>query len=787
MKFSYNWLKELVDFKQTPSELADLINLHITEVETISSQAANYNGVIVAEILEINLHPNADKLKLVVLDVGRGKREEVVCGASNIEIGQKIPLAMVGAQLPGGIIKRAKIRGVESQGMICSATELGLGEESDGILVLPKQASIGRPVNEVLGLNNDSILDLKVLSNRPDYLSYVGIAREIAAVMGKKWEVPLDFKFKESSKLENTKQIKVTIKDKQACPVYSAHWVGNVEVKESPDWLKERLVSTGIRPINNLVDISNLVMLEIGQPVHIFDAAKVQGRKVIVRRAKPEEKIVTLDEQTRELNKEVLVIADSKSPVALAGIMGGANSAVSDLTQEVVVEVANFDPTTIRKGSKSIGLSTDASLRFERNLSPYLTKLAMARSLSLIQLLLPGAVIAKGDLVVGDDNIHQPTVNLQIADINNLLGTEIKKKDIVSILERLDFSVKTTTKGLQVVSPPSRLDIKDKVDLAEEVVRIWGINNVVPQMPHVIMHPPKKNHIFEEIDELKDYIAKLGFNETPSHCFIGEEWAKKLELKLDPALKLVNPLNANWTHLSSYLWPNLLQFVGKHNQEKVKLFEINTVFKPSLENDVLPQENKSLAFLSYGYQDGYRMLRGIIEELTQLSKKVKFVSVPGSAEDSYINILRIMIDNQIVGSLEEISPKLTQKLGIPTGIVWAELNLNLLLEYSSDKTMRFKQFSLYPSSSFDISIKLPMSVSTGNLIDEIEQSSSLVQTVNLFDIYQLEDKGRSVGLRITLQSYERTLNDGEIKTIESRIINLITTKYRGEIRGSESE
>lgn len=787
MKFSYNWLKELVDFKQTPNELADLINLHVTEVETVSSQTTGYNGVIVTEILEINLHPNADKLKLVVLDVGRGKREEVVCGASNIEIGQKVPLAMVGAQLPGGTIKKTKIRGVESRGMICSAAELGFKKESDGILVLSKQASVGRPVNEVLELSHDSILDLKVLSNRPDYLSYVGIAREIAAVLNKKWEMSLDFNFQESSKLESLKQIKVEVKDQQACPVYSTRWVSNIEVRESPDWLKEKLISTGIRPINNLVDISNLVMLEIGQPVHIFDAAKVKDKKVIVRRAKPEEKIITLDEQTRILNKEVLVIADSQSPIALAGIMGGAGSAISDLTKEIVIEVANFNPLTIRKGSKSIGLSTDASLRFERNLSPYLVKLAMARTLSLIQSLLPDAVIAKGNLITGDEDIQQIVIDLQGKEINNLLGTEIKEKDMASILERLDFSVKTTAKGLQVVPPPFRLDIKDKTDLAEEIARVWGIHNINPQMPHAIMQPPAKNHLFDEVNELKDHIVKFGFNEVSSHCFIGEEWAGKLELKLNPALKLANPLNANWTHLSSYLWPNLLQFVSKHNQEQVKFFEINTVFNPPTGNDILPQENKSLAILICGYPDSYRILRGVVEDIVWLSGKVKFVPVPGNVDDHYINILRIMIDNQIVGGLEGISPQLAQRLDVPVGIVWAELNLNLLLKYSSGRSTKFKQFSYYPSSTFDISIKLPMSVSTGSLIDEIKQSSLLIQTVDLFDVYQLEDEGRSVGLRIILQSHERTLNEGEIKTIESKIINLVTTKYRGEIRGSENE
>lgn len=787
MKFSYNWLKKLVDFKQTPNELADLINLHITEVETVSSQAAEYKGVIVAEILEINLHPNADKLKLVVLDIGRGKKEEVVCGASNIEIGQKVPLAMIGAQLPGGTIKKAKIRGVESQGMICSATELGLREKSDGILVLPKRASVGRPVNEILELSNDSILDLKVLSNRPDYLSYVGVAREIAAVLNKGWEVPLDFSFKENSKLGSAKQVKVVVKDKQACPVYLAHWVGDIEVKESPDWLKEKLVSAGIRPINNLVDISNLVMLEIGQPVHIFDAAKIKDKKIIVRKAKPEEKIVTLDEQIKELNKEVLVIADSQSPLALAGIMGGADSAVSDLTQEIIIEVANFDPLTIRKGSKSMGLSTDASLRFERNLSPYLVKLAMTRTLSLVQSILPDVTIAKGDLAIRGEDIQQIVINLRVENINNLLGTNIKEKDIISILKRLSFSVKTTTKGLQVVPPPFRLDIKNKTDLAEEIIRIWGIHNIDPQMPCVVMQSPNENHLFNEINELKDYIVKFGFNETPSHCFIGKEWAEKLDLKLDSALELANPLNANWTHLSSYLWPNLLQFVGKHNQGKVKLFEINTVFNPSVGTDALPQENKSLSLLICGYQDGYRMLRGMIEDLTQSSGKIRFVPIPGSVDDNYINILRIMVDSQIVGSLEEISPQLAQKLDVPVGIVWIELNLDILLQYSSDKSTRFKQFSCYPLSTFDISIKLPMSVSTGSLIDEIKQSSALIQTVDLFDVYQLENKERSVGLRITLQSHERTLNEGEIKTIESKIINLITTKYRGEIRGSENE
>ncbi|MBU1083369.1 phenylalanine--tRNA ligase subunit beta, partial [Patescibacteria group bacterium] len=422
MRFSYKWLKELVDFKETPQELADLINLHITEVETVNNKSADYSGVIVAEILAIEPHPDADKLRLPLLDIGLGKRVQVVCGASNIEIGQKVPLALVGAVLPAGKIEKTTIRGVESSGMICSAAELGLEEKSEGILVLSKTASVGRPANEFLQLSDDTILDLKVLSNRPDYLSYIGMAREISAVLSKDWTLPIKLEFTSDTTKPIRHQIEVVVKDSDLCPYYLASYASNLEVKESPDWLKDKLVSAGIRPINNLVDISNLVMLEIGQPVHIFDAKKIESKRVVVRRANPEETLLTLAGESKELTRDILVIADSHRPVALAGIMGGEESAVNDLTTEVVIESAVFNPSIIRRGSKLLGISTDASLRFERGSNPYLAKLASDRTIALIQLIIPEATIAEGLVSIGKGEQIKSTIVVSEKEISALLG-----------------------------------------------------------------------------------------------------------------------------------------------------------------------------------------------------------------------------------------------------------------------------------------------------------------------------------------------------------------------------
>lgn len=781
MHFSYKWLKELVDFKESPEELADLINLHITEVETVVNKSANYSGVIVAEILAIDPHPNADKLRLPTLDTGLGKRVQVVCGASNIEVGQKVPLALVGAILPGGKLEKATIRGVESSGMICSAAELGLAEKSEGILVLPKTASVGRPANEFLQLSDDTILDLKVLSNRPDYLSYIGMAREISAVLGKEWSIPIQLDFVTDSNKQTRNQVEVVVKDNELCSYYLARYTSNLEVKESPDWLKDKLSSAGIRPINNLVDISNLVMLETGQPVHIFDAGKIEGKRIVVRRANPEEELLTLGGEKKELSRDILVIADSHRPIALAGIMGGEHSAVSDLTSEVIIESAVFSPSFIRRGSKLLGISTDASLRFERGSSEYLAKLASDRVLSLIQLIIPEAVITEGAVVVGEDQIKRVGILVTDKEISLLLGIKVTKLQITKILEHLGFEVSEVGQTLKIVPPPWRLDIKELADIAEEVVRILGIDKIEPTMPCVVMSQPKVNPRTWQVDALKDYLVQCGFNEAPSHNFISEDRATLLGLKLNPNLKLINPLNSNWTYLSSHLWPNLLQFVADHSLNQFKFFEINQTAH-ALEDGDLPKETLTLSLVVYSGENSYRVVRGIIEEIVKSIPELKLLAVPTSGADAYINILRIVVGKEVIGSIEEISPLLANKLDVPIGSVIAELNLDELIKSGPVLSKTYKPFSIYPSSTFDLSVEFSTLTSVGSVIAEIYDCASTIKNVEVFDLYEISSDKRSIGIRVTLQANDKTLSEEDIKVAESRVNNLIATRYRGKIR-----
>ncbi len=786
MKFSYNWLKELVKFKQTPTELGDLINLHITEVESISYQSGSYNSVIVGEILEINPHPNADKLRLVKVAIGRGKELEIVCGASNIEVGQKVPLALVGSKLPGGEIKPAVIRGVKSEGMICSSVELGLEENSDGIMELTKTASVGRPVSEILSLDEDVILDLKVLSNRPDYLSYTGLARDISAVLGKKWISSIKTDYKENKDITTKDKIVVDVKDKQGCPYYSARFVGNVDVFESPKWIKDKLISAGLKPINNIVDISNLVMLETGQPIHIFDANKLSDKKIIVRKAKANETITTLDEAEIKLTPEILLIADSKNPIAIAGVIGGYQSGVTDLTKNIVVEVATFNPPTIRKGVKTIGLATDASLRFERGLSPQLALNAMDRTMHLISQIIPEANIAKGVVKQGKDKIAPVSIDFSIKEIIDILGVDVSFAQVSTILKNLDFKIVKTGKKIKAQAPLSRLDIKETADIAEEIVRIMGIDKIEPKMPYVEILPPASNDLRKTAEQIKDFLVRTGFNEVVSHSFIGEDWAKKLKIPLSSDLKLINPLNSYWTHLISDLWPNLLKFVANNHPSNSLLFEINTVFTAD-NTSVLPKEKFQLALIAnLATQDSYRIVKGIMQVILESVDNLKFVSIPSQSDDNYINIIRIMSDKHLLGGIEEVSPSLANKINIPTGTVFAYLDINLLLKLIQNKVKKFIPFSHFPASIFDLSVELPVSSAVGNLIDDIKNKNSLITDINVFDIYKLENNNRSVGLRITLQSYEKTLIDSEIKQTESKIINLITTQYRGKIRGSKS-
>lgn len=792
MKFSYNWLKELVEFKESPEELANLINLHITEVETVESSAGGYNGVIVAEILEIKNHPNADKLHLVTLDIGLGRKATVVCGANNIEIGQKVPLAMVGAKLPGGEMKAAVIRGVESAGMICSGAELGFEKKSEGILVLDKKASVGRPVQEFLEVPRDTVIDLKVLSNRPDYLSYIGIAREISAVLGKSLsDKIIQYSYQEDPTIKTVDKVSVEVADPDVCTKYLARYMANVEVKESPDWLQEKLTSSGIRPINNIVDISNFVMLELGQPVHAFDVDKILNNKrsfdsaqddkrvIIVRRAKSGEKIEALDGKVYELNPEIVVIANGNEPIAMAGLMGSESSGVTDLTTEIIIEVATFDPIAVRRGSKSIGLATDASMRFERALQPPLADLAMERVLDLITQVMPMAKIAQGNVEYAAQFTPPKAITCSVKKINDLLGSRIPAKDISQIMERLAFTVKPTGKDLLITPPVWRSDIKELADITEEVVRIWGIDKIVPVLPVAQMTAPVVNQKLTIINRLKDILARCKFAEAPSHPFIGSEWVNKLGLKLDNRLKIANPLNQQWTYLTASLWPNLVGFASKYPVKTLKLFDIATTFMPG--KDILPIETSTLAMVVISQDDAYRELRGVLELLTNNVDKLKFVSLPVNQDENYINSLRIMSDRDVIGMITEISPKLATAIDLPIGTVFAELDIDKLTRYIQ-RSIKYQEISRFPSSQFDVSVELDPKVSAGTMIDEIKLSSILIKSIDVVDIYELPSGGRSITLRIVLQSDERTLTDIEIKTTEGKVNNIITTKYRGHIR-----
>jgi len=809
MKFSYNWLKELVEFKESPEELSNLINTHITEVETTSNSDSGYNGVIVAEILEINNHPNADKLHLVVLDVGLGRKVTVVCGANNIVIGQKVPLALVGAKLPGGEMKAAVIRGVESTGMICSGAELGLEKKSDGILVLDKKASVGRPVQEYLEVPSDTIIDLKVLSNRPDHLSYIGIAREIAAVLGKDFsDQAKSWSYKPDPSIKTAAYVQVEMPDPKICPKYLARYVSHIEVKESPDWLQNKLISSGVRPINNIVDISNFVMLELGQPVHAFDANKltkvsllrhpgiVQDRildsgvasgapqndekaQIVVRRAKSGETMLALDGKNYALNPEVAVIADGSGPIALAGLMGSEPSGVTDLTTEIIIEVATFDPVTIRRGSKSIGLATDASMRFERGLQPPLADIAMTRVLNLITQIIPEAKIADGNAEYAAKFTPPPPIICAVDKLNQLLGSHITAKDIGQIMTRLFFDIKSNGKTLTITPPVWRHDIKELADIAEEIVRIWGIDKIVPVLPVAQMVAPAVNQKLIKINELKDFLVQCGFSEAPSHSFIGEEWGSKVGIKLDERLKIANPLNQQWTHLIDQLWPNLLEFAAKSQAKELKFFDIATTFMPS--HEILPIETTTLAMLVVSKQDAYRILRGVVELLSRDISKLKFVSLSSGQNNAYVNSLHIVADKEAIGIMAEINPQLADTLDVPVGTVFAEIDIGKFVSLTQS-AIKYQEISRFPASQFDVSVALDDKISAGMLIDEIKLSSILIQSVEVIDVYELPGGGRSITLRVVLQSDAHTLADAEIKAVAAKVNNIITTKYRGHIR-----
>ena len=818
MKVSLKWLGDYVDIKLTHGELAERLTMAGLEVKAIQTVGGTWDNVVIGEVVAVERHPNADRLKLATVDIGSG-RITVVCGAPNIKPKQKVPFARLGATLIDGhsgepfSLKPARIRGVVSEGMVCSEKELGISDNHEEIMVLPADAPVGVPLATYLG---DVILDIDVTPNRPDCLSVIGIAREIAALTREALRLPpIDYR-EEEQPVDSL--VSVEIIEPSLCPRYCASVVTGVNIAPSPTWLQQRLASYGMRPINNVVDVTNYVMLEYGQPLHAFDYHKLKGRRIIVRRGASGETITTLDGSKRTLNSDILVIADRERAVAIAGIMGGLDTEVTDQTQAILLESANFNQVSIRRGCSSLQLQSESSIRFDKGLNAELPLIPLKRATQLI-LQLAGGKAAKGIVDVYPGKPERNSILLAAQEVKRLSGLAISAEEIAKVLESLGFECKKDASGsaLSVSVPHWRSDIRCAADLVEEVVRIIGYDKVpVTRLSSSL--PAQKPRASPEVmqrelrDKLRAMLTGLGFQEALTYSLVSleklQKLSPKLELKFEP-LKVANPMTKEQEYLRTTLRAGLLTTLA-HNQKfepaGIRLFEIGKVFLPQhppaapdhtqspQQDGELPQEKEMLCAVLSGSRTQLSWLgdkgtldffdaKGVVETiLSQLQLKATF---DNSDDDGLFPGRRaeVIVGDDRIGVVGELHPKVAEAFELSGMACLIELDLDKLLAKTT-ATRRYQPIQRFPSVYRDIALVVDEQTRYRK-VEEIIQSFPLVTKVSLFDIYrgeQIPKSKKSFAIRVVYQSPTHTLTDKEVNQTQEQMLAKLNRELGAVLR-----
>ncbi|WP_300342602.1 phenylalanine--tRNA ligase subunit beta [Fusobacterium sp.] len=793
MLISLDWLKQYVDIKEDLKELDNALTMIGQEVEAIEIQGKDLDNVVIGHIVEYGKHPNSDKLTLVKVDVGNEEVLQIVCGAPNHKLGDKVVVAKIGAVLPGDFkIKKSKIRDVESYGMLCSQVELGIGEDGDGIILLPEDAPIGEEYRKYMGLD-DVIFELEITPNRPDCLSHIGIAREIAAYYGRKVKYP-SVTYTEAID-PTTTVAKVTIEDKERCKRYMGRVIRNVTVGESPEWLKKRIRAMGLKPINNIVDITNFVMFEYNQPMHAFDLDKVANGSITVRAAKEGEKIVTLDGVERELNGE-LVIADDEKVTAIAGIIGGVGTEITSETKNVFLEVAYFTPENIRKTGRKLGISTDSSYRNERGTDIENIPDSSERAAALI------AELAGGEILDGaiDRYVEKPQkyeIPLSLQKLNKFIGKELSPEIVGKILSNLGLGIKTLSQDTLVITPPTyRGDLTRTADIYEEVIRMYGFENIEAVMPIENIQAGKKAPNIDLIDNTKEILREIGLQEVINYSFIPKNVVDILNIK-DRVIEIKNPLSEDMSILRPTLMWSLLANIRDNinrNQFDLRLCEVSRVFTPAEE---LADEDLRICIGLSGRPErtlwnpkpeayDFYTLKGYVEKLMEylgiarykLERSSNCNFHPGRSAE-------IKIGNDTIGIFGEIHPDVQEKMEIKRERVYiAELDLTKCTKYMKGQA-KYEKIVKYPEVTRDLAIVLSKDVLVGNMVENLKRVSPIIENINIFDVYEGEridaDK-KSVALSIVLRNKEKTLDEKEISTAIEKILTTISKDYKGEIR-----
>ena len=798
MLISLNWLKQYIDLDGIEiNEMENALTMIGQEVEKIEIAGSNLENVVTAKIIEKEMHPDSDHLTVCKVDNGK-EILQIVCGASNHKAGDKVVLAQIGARLSEDfVIKKGKIRGKESCGMLCSEVELGIGSDKDGIIILPEDAPIGVPFKDYLGIN-DTVFELEITPNRPDCLSHIGIARELSAYYGKELKYP-ETEIKSEISEKTSDNVNVSIEDSNLSRRYVTRILKNVTVKESPKWLKERIEAVGLRSINNIVDVSNFILMEMNHPNHVFDLDKIEGNEIKVKSAVKGDKLVTLDEQERELEDGDIVICDSKKILALGGVMGGLDSEVTDNTKNILLEVAQFNPQNVRKTSRRLTLSSDSSYRFERGIDVEDSIKVINRLANLIQ------EVAGGEILNGYVDVYPVPHENKVAELNferlnRFVGKVIPREKVIEILRNLEIDVKDNGDTLTLTAPSYRGDLELEQDYFEEVIRMYGFDNIENILPRVDINKNSTLDTTKLTDKVKTICASVGLKEVINYSFIPKDALQKLKftgVSEDKLIDISNPITEDFVTMRPTLLYSLIKNAKDNmnrNVSNIRFFEVSRTFEKAEE---LAKEDIKVGIILAGENDktlwnpkpvhyDFYDLKGIVEEVFS---KLKFQSFsikrsvqtefhPGRSAD-------VFVGKEYIGSFGEIHPDVLENFGLnKKTVLVAEFNIELIKKYIN-KPFVYQGIVKYPAVPRDLALVMNENILVGDVLKTIEKIDKKVEKVELFDIYQgigVEPGKKSVAISILLRDDSKTLEEKEINDIIDKILAKMKKDYMAELR-----
>ncbi len=810
MKISYNWLKQFIDIDwpaEKTGELLTDLGLEVEGIETFESVKGGLKGVVTGKVLEVYKHPNADKLSITKVDLGTGEPVQIVCGAPNVAVGQIVPVATVGTVLYDKNnnefkIKKGKIRGEVSYGMICAEDELGLGDNHDGIMVLDETVEVGRNLSDIMNVETDEVFEIGLTPNRADAMSHLGVARDLKAGLTH-LNVPVNFNTPSISKFNidsKIRPIQIEIVNKDKCPRYAGITVKNVKIGPSPKWIQNRLKAIGLSSINNVVDITNYVMHELGQPLHAFDAEKIHGQKIIVKTAEPGDTLVTLDGVERQLHPEDLIIYNEKTPMVIAGVFGGIDSGITEETTNIFLESAYFDPVTVRKAAKRHGLNTDSSFRFERGVDPDMTVYALKRAVTLIKEYANAEIVT--DLIdVYPNKIEPYNISLSYDYLNTLTGNVIDKNIIKNILASLEIKIASETEhGLNLVVPPYRVDVTRPADIVEEILRVYGYNNVdFSSKINASVETSERLASYKVEDVIAELLRARGFTEIMSNSLTTPKYLDlSSQIDKNTTVEILNPLSSDLSVLRQSMLFSALESVAynmNRKQSDLKFFEFGKVYNRYGAGKYVEEKYLSLVmtgkFVPENWMEppvktGFYHLKGQIEAVLKRFGIDDYKIKPGDNKDLYESIVFEIAKKPFI-SMGKVKPAIRKYFDINKDVYYADFVWDKLLEaIKKNSRIVYREIPKFPSVRRDLALEIDKNISYKDLYDAaFDVERKLLQGVNLFDVYEgdkIVEGKKSYALSFILQDKQKTLNDKEIEKTMNKIFKNFEQKFGAKLR-----